>query len=153
MSHQVSLPRHAYYASICRTTSTRQHTNFTPTDVFSEHHDYELFLLQNEIDAPNDNFNHNDIHTCEIQDDIFIHATNLSNTFALPQFMAQHNCEDHERTNDPSAVPTASKLHVIIPSKLSVLITQWISQCNGSSSSIEFPRRLLSIRHIHPLPP
>ena len=85
------------------------HTNFTPTDVFSEHHDYELFLLQNEIDAPNDSFNHNDIHTCEIQDDIFIHATNLSSTFALPQFMAQHNCEDHEPTNDPSAVPTASQ--------------------------------------------
>ena len=29
------------------------------------------------------------------------------------------------------------KLHVIIPSNLSVLITQWISQCNGSSSSIQ----------------
>ena len=23
------------------------HTNLSPTDVFSEHHDYELFLLQN----------------------------------------------------------------------------------------------------------
>ena len=31
------------------------------------------------------------------------------------------------------------KLHVIIPSNLSVLITQWISQYNGSSSSIQFP--------------
>ena len=31
------------------------------------------------------------------------------------------------------------KLHVIIPSNLSVLITQWIFQCNGSSSSIQFP--------------
>ena len=30
------------------------------------------------------------------------------------------------------------KLHVIIPSNLSVLTTQWISQCNGSSSSIQF---------------
>ena len=86
------------------------HTNLSPTDVFSEHHDYELFLLQNEIDTPNDNPNHNDIHTCEIQDDIFIHATNLSNTFALPQFMAQHNCEYHDPTNDPSAVPTVSQV-------------------------------------------
>ena len=25
------------------------HTNFTPTDVFSEHHEYELFLLQKEL--------------------------------------------------------------------------------------------------------
>ena len=86
-----------------------EHTHFTPTDVFSEHLDYELFLIQKEFDAPNDNPNHYDIHTCEIQDDILIHATNLSNTFALPQFMAQHNCEDHEPTNDPSAVPTVSQ--------------------------------------------
>ena len=94
------------------------HSKHSPTDVFSEHHDYELFLLQNEIDAPNDNPNHYDIHTCEIQDDIFILATNLSNAFALPQFMAQHNYEDHEPTNDPSAVPTASQAscdHTIEP--------------------------------------
>ena len=94
------------------------HTNLSPTDVFSEHHDYKLFLLQKELDAPNDNPNHYDIHTCEIQDDIFILATTLSNTFALPQFMAQHNYEDHDPTNDPSAVPTASQAscdHTIKP--------------------------------------
>ena len=85
------------------------HTKHSPTDVFSEHHDYELFLLQKEIDAPNDNPNHYDIHTCEIQDDILIRATNLSNTFALPQLMAQHNCEDQDPTDGPSAVPTASQ--------------------------------------------
>ena len=85
------------------------HTNFSPTDVFSEHHDYNLFLLQKEFDAPNDNPNHYDIHTCENQDDILIHATNLSNIFALPQFMAQHTCEDQEPTDDPIAVPTASQ--------------------------------------------
>ena len=39
------------------------HTKHSPTDVFSEHHEYELFLLQNEIDAPNDNHNHYDIHS------------------------------------------------------------------------------------------
>ena len=76
---------------------------------FSEHHDYELFLLQKEFDAPNDNPNHYDIHTCENQDDILIHATNLSNIFALPQFMAQHTCEDQEPTYDSSAVPTVSQ--------------------------------------------
>ena len=94
------------------------HTKHSPTDVFSEHHDYELFLLQNEIDAPNDNPDHYDINTCEIQDDILIHATNLSNTFALPKFMAQHNCGDKEPTDDPSAVPTASQAscdHTIKP--------------------------------------
>ena len=83
------------------------HTNLSPTDVFSEHHDYKLFLLQNEIEAPNDNYYN--FHTCENQDDILIHATNLSNIFALPQFMAQHTCEDQEPTDDPIAVPTASQ--------------------------------------------
>ena len=85
------------------------HTKHSPTDVFSEHLDYKLFLLQKELDAPNDNPNHYDIHTCENQDDILIHATNLSNIFALPQFMAQHTCEDQEPTDDPIAVPTASQ--------------------------------------------
>ena len=47
--------------------------------------------------------------TCENQDDILIHAINLSNTFALPQFMELHNCEDQDPTDDPSAVPTASE--------------------------------------------
>ena len=83
-------------------------TNLSPTDVFSAHHEYELFLLQKEFYAPNDNPNHWDFHTCEIQDDILIHATNLSNTVALPQFMAQHNCEDQDPTDGPSSVPTAS---------------------------------------------
>ena len=94
------------------------HTKHSPTDLFSEHHDYELFLLQKEFDAPNDNPNHYDIHTCENQDDILIHATNLSNIFALPQFMAQHTCEDQEPTYDSSAVPTASQAscdHTIKP--------------------------------------
>ena len=94
------------------------HTNFTPTDVFSEHHDYELFLLQKKFDATNDNPNHYDIHTCEIHDDILIHATNLSNTFALPQFMAQHNCDDQDPTDGTIAVPAASQAscdHTIKP--------------------------------------
>ena len=32
---------------------------------------------------------------------------NLNHNFALPQFMAQHNCEDLKPTDDPSTVPTA----------------------------------------------
>ena len=85
------------------------HTNLSPSDDFSVHHDYELHLLQNEIDAPNDNLNHYNIHTWENEDDILIHATNLSNIFALPQFMAQHTCEDQDPTDDPIEVPTASQ--------------------------------------------
>ena len=34
-------------------------------------------------------------------------VTYLSHTFALPQFMAEHNCEDLDPTDDPSTVPTA----------------------------------------------
>ena len=83
------------------------HANLSPTDVFSEQHDYKLFLLQEELNAPDDNLNHYYIHTCENKDDILIHATNLSNTFALPQFMAQHSCEDQDPIDDPGAVPTA----------------------------------------------
>ena len=85
------------------------HTKNSPTDLFSTHHDYELFLLQKELDAPNNNLNHHNFHTCENQDDILIHATNISNIFALPQFMVQHTCDDQEPTDDPIAVPTASQ--------------------------------------------
>ena len=83
------------------------HTNLSPTDVFFGHHDYELFLLQKEIDAPNGNFNCQSTHVCENEDVIIIHATNHCHTFALPQFMAQHNCEDFKPTDTPSTVPTA----------------------------------------------
>ena len=58
------------------------HTNLSPTDVFSGHHGYEWFLLQREIDTPNGNLNHQDTHSCENQDDSLIHATILSHTFA-----------------------------------------------------------------------
>ena len=75
---------------------------------FSRHHDYELCLLQKEIDAPHDNVNHHDIHGFEEQDQdvILTHATILSHTFALPQFMEQHNCEDQEPTDNPTTIPT-----------------------------------------------
>ena len=91
------------------TCSIETETNPSPRDVFSEHHDYEMFLLQKEIDAPHDNLNHHVPHACEEQDQdtILTHATILSHTFALPQFMDQHNCEDQEPTDTPSTIPTA----------------------------------------------
>ena len=62
------------------------HANHSPTDIFHEHHDYELFLLRKVIDAPYDNLSHQDTHICEEQNlyDILIHANILSHTFALP---------------------------------------------------------------------
>ena len=61
-------------------------TNLSPTDVFSGHHDYELFLLQKEIDAPHDNLNHHVVHACEEQDQdvILTHATILSSLLHYP---------------------------------------------------------------------
>ena len=85
------------------------HTNLSPIDVFSGLHDYELFLLQKEIDAPYENLSHQDTHVYEEhdQDVILTHATILSHTFALSQFMTQHNYEDLDPSDTPSAVPTA----------------------------------------------
>ena len=79
----------------------------SPTDVFSSYHEYDLFLLNQEIDTPFDNLNFQNTHVCENEDVIIIHATNLSHTFALPQFMAQHNYEDQNPTDTPSTVPYA----------------------------------------------
>ena len=52
-------------------------TKFSPTDGFSVQHDYDLFLLNQEIDTLSDNLNHQDTHVCEKQgqDDFLIHAT------------------------------------------------------------------------------
>ena len=38
---------------------------FSPTDVFSIQHDYDLFLLNQELHTPSDNLNHQDAHVCE----------------------------------------------------------------------------------------
>ena len=65
-----------------------------------------MFLLNLEIDTLSDNLNHQDTHVCENEDDILIHATNLSHTIALPQFMARLIYKDLEPTDTPSAVPT-----------------------------------------------
>ena len=80
----------------------------TPTDVFSVQHDYDLFLFNQEIDTPSDNLNHQDTHVCEKQgqDDFLIHATDLSHNFALPKFMAQHNCENLKPADATSTIST-----------------------------------------------
>ena len=81
-------------------------TNLSPTNVFSGHHDYEMFLRQKEIHAPHDNLNHHGFEEQD-QDVILTHATILSHTFASPQFMDQHSYEDQEPTDTPSTVPTS----------------------------------------------
>ena len=84
------------------------HTNLSPTDVFSGHHDNELFLLQKEINPPHDNLSHQDTHVYEEQDQdvILTHATILSHNFALPQFMNQNNYDDQDPTDTPITEPT-----------------------------------------------
>ena len=102
----------------------------SPKDVLSSQHNNDLFLLNQEIDTPSDNLNHQDTHVCENQDDILIHATNLSHTFALPQFMTHHNCEDLNPTDTPSTVPTtfqASSDHTFNPKCAHNLMA---TQCN-----------------------
>ena len=86
--------------------------NLSPIDIFFEHHDYEVFLLQKEIDAPYDNLSHQENHVCEKQgqDEFFIHATNLSHNFASPQFMAQHSCEDLKPTDTSSTFSTFTQV-------------------------------------------
>ena len=85
-----------------------ENNNFSATDVFSVQHDYDLFLLNQQIDTPPDNLNHQDMHVCEKQgqDAFLIHATDLSHNFALPQFMAQHNCEDLKPIDTPITFST-----------------------------------------------
>ena len=79
-----------------------------PTDVFSVQHDYDLLLLNQEIDTPSEHLNHQDTYVCEKQgqDDFLIHATDLSHNFGLPQFMAQHNCEDLKPPDTPNTFST-----------------------------------------------
>ena len=91
------------------------YANLSPTDVFLEHHDYDMFLLNQEIDTPSDNLNFQNTHVCENEHVILIHATNLRHTFALSQFMAQHNYEVMNPTDTPSAVPTAIQASIDQP--------------------------------------
>ena len=83
------------------------YANLSPTDVFLGHRDYDLFLLNQEIDTPSHNLNFQNTNVCENEDVILIHATNLSHTFSLLHFMAQHNNAVLNPTVTPIAVSTA----------------------------------------------
>ena len=112
------------------------HANLSPTDVFLEHHDYDLFLLNQEIDTPYDNLYHHDTHVSENLDDIFTHATSLSHTFALNQFMAQHNYEDLNPTDTPSTVPTTIQASIDHPFNPRCSHNPIATQCNQSQYHI-----------------
>ena len=106
----------------------------SPRDVLSIQHDYDLLLLNQEIDTPSDNLHHQDTHVCEKQDqdDFLIHATNLSHNFALPQFMAQHNCEDLKPTDTPSTVSTCTQVCSDHTSNPICAHNSMATQCNQS---------------------
>ena len=107
---------------------------FSPTHVFSVQHDYDLFLLNQEIDTPYDNLNPQDTHVCEKQglDDSLIHATDLSHNFSLPQFMAQHNCEDLKPIDTPSTFPTFTQASSDHTSNQTCAHNPMAMQCNQS---------------------
>ena len=116
------------------------HANLSQTDVFHNHHDYELFLLNQEIDTPSDNLSHQESHDCEklCQDDpFFTHATDFSLTFTLPHFMPQHNCEEMKPTDAPIRVPTITKGysgHAMNPACPHKLFSSQVSKDTSSNS-------------------
>ena len=107
--------------------------NPSPTDIFFEHHDYELFLLQKEIDAY-DNLSCQENHVSEKQgqDEIFVHATNLCHNFALPQFMAQHNCGNLKPTDTSSTFSTFTQASCEHTSNQICAHNSMATQCNQS---------------------
>ena len=106
----------------------------SPPDVFSVQHDYDLFLLNQEIGIPSDNLNHLDTHVCEKQgqNNLLIHATNLSHNFALPQFITQHNCEDLKPIDTPSTTSTLTQASSDHTSNPICAHNSIATQCNQS---------------------
>ena len=104
------------------------------TEGFSVQHDYDLFLLNEEIDTPSDNLNHQDTHVCEKQgqDEFLIHAADLSHNFALPQFMPQHNCEDLKPIDTPSTFSTITQASSDHTSNQICAHNPMETQCNQS---------------------
>ena len=47
---------------LCCFQQQLDYANLSPTDVFLGHHDYDLFLLNQEIDTPSDNLNFQNTH-------------------------------------------------------------------------------------------
>ena len=56
----------------------------------------------------------------------------LATPLALPQFVAQHNCEDQEPTDNPSAIPTASQAPCDHTLKPKCAHNPMVTQCNES---------------------
>ena len=124
------------------------HTNLSPTVVFSGHHDYELFLLQKEIDAPHDNLSHHNTHVYEEQDQdvILTHATILIHTFALPQFMEQNNYEDQDPTDTPITVPTTFQVswdHTLHPECAHNIMAIQCNQYPNHNHNLALPQILV----------
>ena len=107
---------------------------FSPTDVLSIQHDYDLSLLNQEIDTPSDNLNHQITHICETQgqDDFLNNATDFSHNFALPQFMAHHNCEDLKLIDTPSTFSTFTQASSDHTSNQICAHNPMATQCNQS---------------------
>ena len=59
------------------------------------------------------------------QDEFLIHATDIGHNFALPHFMAQHNCEDLKPIDSPSTFSTFTQASSDHTSNQFVLIIQW----------------------------
>ena len=89
--------------------------------------------------------------TCKVPTDIHTSGTNPNDTpltvptttqisvikkgikpDELPQFMAQHNCEDQEPTDDPSTVPTTSQASCDHTLKPKCAHNPLVTQCNQS---------------------
>ena len=110
----------------------------SPTDIFSVQHEYDLFLLNQEIETPPDNLNHQYTHVCEKQghDAFLIHTINHSHNFALSQFMTQHNCEDLKPTYTPSTFSTFTQAPSDHTSSLTCAHNSMAAQCNQSQYPI-----------------
>ena len=116
------------------TCSIETETNPSPRGVFSEHHDYEMFLLKKEIDAPHANLNHHVPHACEEQDQdtICTHATILSHTLHYPNSWTNTIVKTRSLLTLQAQSQPLSKLPWMTHTTLSVLITQWQSSATNT---------------------
>ena len=101
------------------------HTYLSPTDVFSEHHDNELFLLQKSLMLQ---MTISTIMTL-ITERFKMTSSSMPPTLATPLHYPNSWHDTTVKTRIPLMIQAQyqplPKLHVIIPSNLRVLITQW----------------------------
>ena len=91
-------------------------------------------MINQKIDTSSDNLHHQNTHVCEKQDqdDFLIDATSLRHNFALPQFMAQHNCEGLKPIDTPSTASTFTQASSDHTSNQSCAHNSMATQCNQS---------------------